>query len=425
MKQIEKTLQDQYKLIKEGKGSKQVFLNEAKRLFPNKISNNLSFQGAVNTLKRHNIIDENIIGIEAVGNYSRPEENYETAFKKFMTEEAKAEEKKTSKEVEDVQEKAYDLTDKKLMDNINPDQWKRGLYFEAKKAPNKTLEEVEKVVLKNLQKDPIYYTKEGIFGVEGGYQTEAPGLGEPKEAKGPHKSSGYGTLKESSLTSILKSNIEEGKKKTSNILTSRLKEIEQEGAVATLEAKMNAVDEEIAARNERLTMIGENEDLADLVDKSKLKEMQRDIKMLEKQKLQLEKQYSKLTGGKKKKETVVDNEMEEDVVAEAPELEESENFIDDLNDTPLEGDYDDEEISGLNIFSPFEDDYDDFEKRDYEASKALRHLDEPEYDKSEIPDAYFGDEATRNPVTDGSPEDTEMPSWMKENKRPRFNKRKK
>ena len=29
-----------------------------------------------------------------------------------------------------------------------------------------------------------------------GYTVDAPGLGEPKEPKGPHKSSGYGTLSE-------------------------------------------------------------------------------------------------------------------------------------------------------------------------------------------------------------------------------------
>jgi hypothetical protein len=57
------------------------------------------------------------------------------------------------------------------------------------------------MVFKNLSKDPIFYTKDGQFGVKGlGYTTEAPGLGTPKEAKGKYKASGYGDLKESKLT---------------------------------------------------------------------------------------------------------------------------------------------------------------------------------------------------------------------------------
>ena len=51
------------------------------------------------------------------------------------------------------------------------------------------------MVVKNLAKDPLYYTKNGEFGTKGvGYTTEAPGLGEPKEPKGKYKSSGYGDL---------------------------------------------------------------------------------------------------------------------------------------------------------------------------------------------------------------------------------------
>jgi predicted component of type VI protein secretion system len=59
------------------------------------------------------------------------------------------------------------------------------------------MQELKDIVFKNLQKDPIHYTKDGQFGEKGlGYTTEAPGLGEPKEAKGKYKASGYGDLKE-------------------------------------------------------------------------------------------------------------------------------------------------------------------------------------------------------------------------------------
>ena len=43
---------------------------------------------------------------------------------------------------------------------------------------DKTGDELKKIVVKNLSKDPLYYTKNGEFGVKGlGYTDEAPGLG--------------------------------------------------------------------------------------------------------------------------------------------------------------------------------------------------------------------------------------------------------
>jgi hypothetical protein len=59
------------------------------------------------------------------------------------------------------------------------------------------MQELKDMVFKNLQKDPIHYTKDGQFGVKGlGYVTEHPGLGTPKEPKGKYASSGYGNLNE-------------------------------------------------------------------------------------------------------------------------------------------------------------------------------------------------------------------------------------
>jgi hypothetical protein len=94
-----------------------------------------------------------------------------------------------------------------------------GYYAEMKDPKNadKTMQELKDIVMKNLQKDPIFYTKDGQFGVKGlGYTTEAPGLGTPKEAKGKYKSSGYGDLKESVEKKFV-SNIKDlATKKTTN-----------------------------------------------------------------------------------------------------------------------------------------------------------------------------------------------------------------
>jgi hypothetical protein len=207
---MKKTLQDQYLLIKEGKGHKGVFLTEAKRDFPHIVSLSSTFEEAAASLKTKNIISENIIGLSVVAGYEpKKKESYETAFENFLAEAAKkkkdedekvkAEEKKVSKKVEEDASHNFDRKDEKNPDNLIFDQIMTGYYAEMKDPKNtdKTMQELKDIVFKNLQKDPIHYTKDGQFGVKGlGYTAEAPGLGTPKEAKGKWKGSGYGDLKE-------------------------------------------------------------------------------------------------------------------------------------------------------------------------------------------------------------------------------------
>mgnify|MGYP003640301428 CR=1 FL=1 len=218
-----KTLNEQYRLIKEDKGHKGMFLTEAKRQFPNYIRNAATFDEAEKVLKRKGVITENFTGLEPINSpfSTKVQEPYETAFAKFLEEakspeikakevkakvlksqedDEKAELKTTSKQVENDLEHGYDNVDDKNIDNLIFSQVMTGYYAEMKDPKNadKTMEQLKDIVLKNLAKDPIFYTKDGQFGVKGlGYTTEAPGLGTPKEAKGKYKASGYGDLKES------------------------------------------------------------------------------------------------------------------------------------------------------------------------------------------------------------------------------------
>ena len=399
---MKKTLQDQYLLIKEGKGHTGVFLTEAKRQFPNLIPNDANVELTSRILKDKNIITENIVGMQVVGNMlPTKKESYEVAFENFLKEAKKkeaadkAEVKTPSKSVKDNQAKAYDNTDEKNIDNLIFDQVMKGYYAEMKDPKNtdKTSEELKAIVLKNLSKDPIHYTKDGQFGVKGlGYTTEHPGLGTPKEAKGPHKASGYGNLNESKvginypnqitgeyegkpvvfsgdklydllqsglkaspdiksfinyitygvtdethnispsdqdklktwyeknkqtqdmsineskLRSIIRSIILEEIKKTpvNENIQKRLKEIDGEVANEVTQSKLNKIEEEIAKRTRQLEMIDENEDLKQLTDTKKVKALQKEIKLLEKSKLKLER-----TLGKGKGKEVID-ETEED-----------------------------------------------------------------------------------------------------------------
>ena len=61
----------------------------------------------------------------------------------------------------------------------------KGYYVEMKDPKNaeKTEDQIKAIVVKNLEKDPLFYVKDGEFGVKGlGYKSEHPGL--PKDIYG-------------------------------------------------------------------------------------------------------------------------------------------------------------------------------------------------------------------------------------------------
>jgi hypothetical protein len=325
-----KTLQEQYKLIKEGKGQKSTFLKEAKTKFPNLIRNGSSFEEATSILKSKEVINENFVGLQAINSFETKKDPWSDKFSNFLIEEkekeskAKAKEKKTTKEVEELETKGYDYKDKKNYDNIYGEEFLNGYYAEMKDPKNseKTVDELKEIVAKNLSKDALHYVKDGQFGVkELGYTTDHPGLGEPKELKGKYKGSGYGDLKESlSLTSLImnegeyympeekkiKEKLEEPKKKAKkSLVADKVKEIENAGNVAALEAKMGAIEEEIENREMKMKMATENEDLAEFINPTRIKEMGKEVKELQKSKSKYLKEYKKLTGEEYKSKTEI------------------------------------------------------------------------------------------------------------------------
>ena len=233
---MEKTLQEQYNLIKEGKGDKAYFLKSAYRLFPDMVSQVNSFDDTTRILKNRGVISENIGGLVTTGkkqdwhaifnenidklkNENKEEEDEDEELARRGDEYVQGMEdihalpnkgnlkegkEDPSKEVLDNQKHNYDYKDTKNYDNVFGQEFLKGYYTELKDPKNadKDVEELRAIVAKNLAKDNQYYVKDGQFGVKGlGYQTEAPGLGEPKEPKGKFKASGYGDLKESVLRS--------------------------------------------------------------------------------------------------------------------------------------------------------------------------------------------------------------------------------
>jgi hypothetical protein len=186
-----KSLQNKLNLIKEGKGNKELFLKEARAMFPNIVTGALTFDQAIHNLTERGILSEGFVGI---GNQSVEQPNW---FKVF-NENIKADLKKPDAEVEKMEVKGYDYKDHTNSNNISTESILTGYYTEMKDPKNaeKTEEELKKIVVKNLEKDPMHYVKDGQFGVKGlGYTDKHPGLGHTKEVTGKYKSSGMEPVK--------------------------------------------------------------------------------------------------------------------------------------------------------------------------------------------------------------------------------------
>ena len=164
-------------------------------------------------------------------------------------------------------------------------------------------------------------------------------------------------MKKSEFKSLIRREIIREAKGTS--YEAKLAEIEKQGHITTLEAKIDAVAEMIEAKNNRLSLVNEDENLSELIDKKKIKEMQKEIKLLEKTKLKLEKLYEKKSGGMKK-DVVVDEDARTDV-EEGEDSTYEEDDIDENLTSEHQG-YDDKEDESLGMEDGPEKDYTQSEK---------------------------------------------------------------
>ena len=427
-----KTLQEQYNLIQEGKGRKDLFLKEAKKTYPNLLSNLTSYKDATNILKSKSKINENLGGVVTLKplvqltseDFNPNKQAWENKYEAFIAEEkakslkpiinkdidkkvntkkedeaVKADAKKVAKGVDNVEERNYDYSPKEdNVNNVNAQEMMKGVYFELKEDPSLTLEKAQEKVIKNLAKDELHYVKNGQFGVNIGYT-------EPEVQENTGKTyggSGYSDklkkgdtkmkpIKESLFKKLIKEGLggvvtsgnpdslaaqsgnmirqimsedgfqadqagsqyhsslyaesndekalpmdekakpdfmdidgdgdkEESMKKAGkdkksrkpkkDSIDSKLAEIGKEAEVVKMEAQLEYLSNYISEKQDRLTGINEDENMLELMDKSKLKEMARDIKMLEKKKSQMEKIYEKTCGKSYSQKEVVTNEEE-------------------------------------------------------------------------------------------------------------------
>jgi hypothetical protein len=185
------------------------------------------------------------------------------------------------------------------------------------KNAEKSVDELKKIVAKNLESDCNYYVKKGQFGVKDlGYTDNHPGLGPTKEVKGKYKSSGMEPVKiKESIIKKIDFLIKEGLD---------LKEIEKVAEVAALEAKMSKVTKEKEKREKKIKAL---ETLAEMdkevVSKEGLNTLKKEIKLLEKMADDIQKKMDKHAGIKK--EVVTDTEVSEENLDNMSETEETEN----------------------------------------------------------------------------------------------------
>ena len=111
----------------------------------------------------------------------------------------------------------------------------------------------------------------------------------------------------SELEKYIKKVIKEAK----NPLAQKMKEIENQGRVAALETKLAAIAEMIEETEGRLTRIDEDNEFRDMMDKNAVKEVRKQLKELERAQAKLQKEYDKVSGGRKKEKVVDELDAEE------------------------------------------------------------------------------------------------------------------
>jgi len=155
---MEKTLQQQYNLIKEGKGNKDDFLKSARRVFPEFVTSLTTYNDAVTILKSKSILNEGIGGI-ATQNSNKPD--WFKIFNENLAEAVGVKDKKEygdqntfekiDKDVAKDLESNFDNNDPKNIDNLYGQSFLLGYLTEMADPKNakKTVDELKAIVKKH------------------------------------------------------------------------------------------------------------------------------------------------------------------------------------------------------------------------------------------------------------------------------------
>ena len=307
-----KTLQQEYQLIKEGKGNKDHFLKVARHLFPDYITSGNDFTSAVRILTSKSLLSEAVGGVVTMSN-TQP--NWFSIFNANLKEAVGV---KNTKEYGDQNEfekpapevtkdlaNQFDNSDEKNIDNVYGQSFLMGFYTEMQDEKNKdkSVDELKQIVLKNMVKNVNYYATDASFGIKGiGYTKDVVGGGDPVEPKGKYKSSGYGDMPKAKT---VKEGLNEAKRVP---IATEMKGVKKTSQAVGALSELAAIDKAIEKRKAQLTL-AESEELVGMIDEKMVKTLHREIKELEKHKAKIQKIYEKMTGDKAKNVIDEDDEM--------------------------------------------------------------------------------------------------------------------
>ena len=187
-----KSIANQYRDLKEGRMSQANFMRNLRMTMPQYVTNTTSFGDAVKILKNKSIIVETMEGkseedeIDAMVKKMEDEKTGEEAVKsQYDLGEAKPEDKEFDEEEEE--EETYDFEyDEDEMFNpaymneakkkeekveyskqqANPTELRLGIRTELECDSDMELDKAKEIAYKNIIKDPIYYTKLKLSGIE-------------------------------------------------------------------------------------------------------------------------------------------------------------------------------------------------------------------------------------------------------------------
>ena len=332
---------------------------------------------------------EPIVNTEEKVNTNEEDEKIKNTEGKFTMETKETGKYKVSKSVENIDSHNYDASPNvENINNVNAQELLSGVQCEINYNKELTLDEAKELAIKNLAKDPLYYVKEGQFGIKGlGYDEQkisendgenygGSGYSEKlkdtdnamqvvKESKGesccpedqineqlggivtsgnPNSlaamsgqvirdmmaekeekelpmdeaedegtavsySDTYATMEEEDKPdfpdidgdgdteeSMKKASSDKKKRVKKESIETKLAEIGKAGEVTKMEAQLEYLNNHINEKINRLSSINEDDNLKELIDKKKMKEMQKEIKLLERRKVKMEKVYEKLAG---------------------------------------------------------------------------------------------------------------------------------
>jgi len=349
---------------------------------------------------------EPIVNTEEKVNTNEEDEKIKNTEGKFTMETKETGKYKVSKSVENIDSHNYDTSPNvENINNVNAQELLSGVQCEINYNKELTLDEAKELAIKNLAKDPLYYVKEGQFGIKGlGYDEQkisendgknygGSGYSEKlkdtdnamqvvKESKdeddcgckkqineqlGGIVTSGnpnslaamsgqvirdmmaekeekelpmdeaedegtavsysdtYATMEEEDRPdfpdidkdgdteeSMKKAASDKKKRVKKESIETKLAEIGKAGEITKMEAQLEYINNHINEKINRISSINEDDNLKELIDKKKMKEMQKEIKLLERRKAKMEKVYEKMSGQSFSMPQVVGEEEEKE-----------------------------------------------------------------------------------------------------------------